>query len=189
MDHHRSSHGHDGLDRAFSDPIVMMGTDSRVPNCLTKLLKVGGESLRCEGRAVIEKIGLGDHTDVSSGKLEQFLGLECLVGGQIGLELDVDVAGGMINEDTASRVHLALFCFALATEQSAFGRADEVIHGDALPRKELILSKRVHTILDGRSKGARGCALPLLAELAGRTHWWTWNSSARRMEPSGAFRG
>jgi hypothetical protein len=28
MDHHRSSHSHDGLDCAFSDPIVMMSADA-----------------------------------------------------------------------------------------------------------------------------------------------------------------
>jgi hypothetical protein len=189
MDHHRSSDSHDGLDRTFGNSVVMMSADSRVSNRLAELLKVLGEGLGREGGSIVEEVLLWNHSDISSCKLEQFLGLERFMGRQIGLELDVDVAGGVINEDTAARVHLAFFCLALATEQSAFGRADEVIHGDALPREELILSKCVHAILDGRAKGARGCALPLLAELAGHTHRWTWNSSARRMEPSGAFRG
>jgi hypothetical protein len=81
MDHHRSSHGHDGLDRTFGNSIVMMDADSRIPNCLAELLKVLGESLRYEGRAIVEEIGLWNHTDVSSCKLEQFLRLEGLVGG------------------------------------------------------------------------------------------------------------
>jgi hypothetical protein len=45
----------------------------------------------------------------------------------------------MIHKDAAALVHLAFFCLALATEQSAFCRANEVIHGDALPRKELVV--------------------------------------------------
>jgi hypothetical protein len=73
-----------------------------------------------------------------------------LVGCQIGLELNMDIAGSMINKDTAAHVHLALLGFALATEQSASIQADEVIHGDTLPRKEPILPKGIHTVLDRR---------------------------------------
>jgi hypothetical protein len=75
MDHHRSSHCHDGLDRTLGDSVVMMSTDSRVANCLAELSKVLGEGLRGKGRAVVEEIGLWNHTDVSGCKLEQLFGL------------------------------------------------------------------------------------------------------------------
>jgi hypothetical protein len=39
----------------------------------------------------------------------------------------VDVAGGRINEDAASLVHLARLGLASATEQSASSGADEVV--------------------------------------------------------------
>jgi hypothetical protein len=55
----------DRLDRTFGNPIVVMGANSSVSNCLTEPLKVLGEGLRCEGRAVVEEIGLWNHTDVS----------------------------------------------------------------------------------------------------------------------------
>jgi hypothetical protein len=111
-----------------------------VLNNLSELLEILRESLRREGVSIVEEVLLWNHSDVSSCKLEQFLGFKGLVGHQVGLELDVDVAGGVINEDTAPFVHLAFFCLAFATEETASGRADEVIHRDAPPRKELVVS-------------------------------------------------
>jgi hypothetical protein len=111
-----------------------------MPNDLSKLLEILRESLRREGRSIVEEVLLWNDSDVSSGKLEQFLGLKGLMGRQVGLEFDMDVAGGVIDKDTASRVHLAVFSLAFAAEETASSRADEVIHRDALPRKELVVS-------------------------------------------------
>jgi hypothetical protein len=56
MEHHRTFDSHDRLDHTFRDSIMMMGSDSRVPDSLAVLLKVLGEGLRGEGRAVVERV-------------------------------------------------------------------------------------------------------------------------------------
>jgi hypothetical protein len=125
---------------ALGDPIVMMGSDASKESLLIELEKVLGKRLRCEVGSVIEEVLLWNHSGVSTHQFERLLGLERFRGAERSLELDVDVAGGGVNEDTTSLIHLALFCLAFAGEMSASSRTNEVIDRDPLSRKELILS-------------------------------------------------
>jgi hypothetical protein len=83
---------------------------------------------------------LRDHSGVSTHQFEGFLGLKGLRGTESGLQFDMDVARGGIDENTAALVHLALFRLAFAGEQAASSCTNEVIDRDPLARKELILS-------------------------------------------------
>jgi hypothetical protein len=177
------------LDVALGNPIVMMGADASEERFLIELEDVFGKGLRCEVASVVEKVLLGDHSGVSTHQLERFLGLKCLRGAESGLQFDMDVARGGIDENTAALVHLALLCLAFAGEQSASCGADEVIDRDALSGKKLILSKGIHTISDNRSSDSRGRSLLLFGELASGAHGRIDESSARRVEPSRALRG
>jgi hypothetical protein len=177
------------LDVALGNPIVMMGTDAGKESLLIKLEKVLGKGLRCEVSAVVEEVLLRNYAGVSTHQLEGLLGLESFGGAERSLELDMDVAGGRINENTTSLVHLALLGLPLAGEQSASCGADEVIDRDPLAGEELILSKSVHTVPDNRSGGSRGRSLLLLGELARGAHRWVDETRASSVEPPRALRG
>jgi hypothetical protein len=140
VDQHRTGDCHDRLDVALGDPVVMMGADASEESLLIELEKVLGKGLRCEVRAVVQQVLLRNHSGVSAHQFEGFLGLKSLRGAERGLQFDVKVAGGRINEDTASLVHLGLLGLAFAGEESASGRTDEVIDRDPLSGKQLILS-------------------------------------------------
>jgi hypothetical protein len=140
VDQHRSSDGHDRLDVALGDTVVMMGADTSEESLLIELEDVFGKGLRSEVRTVVEEVLLRNHSGVSAHQLESFLGLERFGGAESGLQFNVNVAGGRIDKDTASLVHLALFGLPLATEQASSCGADEVIDRDPLSGKQLILS-------------------------------------------------
>jgi hypothetical protein len=128
------------LDVALGDSVVMMSSNTSEESLLVELEKVLGKGFRCEVGSVVEKVLLGNHSGVSTHELEGLLGLERFGGAECSLELDMDVARGRINENTASLVHLALLSLPLAGEQSASCGADEVIDRDPLAGEELILS-------------------------------------------------
>jgi hypothetical protein len=155
VDQHRSSDGHDRLDVALGDTVVMMGADTSEESLLIELEDVFGKGLRSEVRTVVEEVLLRNHSGVSAHQLEGFLGLERFGGTESGLQFNVNVAGGQIDKDTASFVHLAFFCLAFAGEQPAACGADEVIDRDPLPRKELVLPESIHTVSNDRSSDAR----------------------------------
>jgi hypothetical protein len=140
VDQHRSSDGHDGLDVALGNPIVMMGADSSKESLLIELEDVFCEGLRREVGSVVEEVLLRNHSSVSAHELEGLLGLKRFGRAKCCLQFDVNVAGSRIDKDTSALVHLAFFCLAFATEQTAPSRTNEVIDRDPLARKELILS-------------------------------------------------
>jgi hypothetical protein len=189
VNQHRSSDCHDCLDVALGNPVVMMGADTSEECFLIKLEDVFGKGLRCEVGTVVEKVLLGDHSGVSTHELERLLRLKSLRGAESCLQLDMDVAGGRINENTASLVHLGLFGLAFAGEQTASSRTNEVIDRDPLSGEQLVLSKSVHAVSYNRSSDSRGRSLLLLGELTGCAHGRIDESSARRVEPSCALRG
>jgi hypothetical protein len=176
------------LDVALGNPIVVMGADASKERLLIELEKVLGKGLRCEVAAIVEEVLLRNDAGVSTHQFKGLLGLERLRGTKSGLELDMDVAGGRINKNTASLVHLALLGLPFAGEESASSGADEVIDRDPLSRKELILSKGVHTVSYDRSCHSRGRSLLLLGELASGAHGRIDQTSAGSVEPSGALR-
>jgi hypothetical protein len=128
------------LDVALGNPIVMMGSDASKEGLLIELEDVFGKGLRSEVRTVVEEVLLRNHTGVSTHQFERLLRLKSLRGAESSLQFDMDITRGGINENTASLVHLALFCLAFAGEQSASCGADEVIDRDPLSGKQLVLS-------------------------------------------------
>jgi hypothetical protein len=104
------------LDVALGYTVVMMGADASKEGLLIELEDVFGKGLRSEVGSVVEEVLLRNHSGVSTHQLEGLLGLECLRRPECCLQLDMYVAGGGIDEDTASLVHLGLFGLALAGE-------------------------------------------------------------------------
>jgi hypothetical protein len=177
------------LNVAFGDSVVMMGSDTSKESLLIELEKVLGEGFRCEVGTVVEEVLLRNHTGVSTHQLEGLLGLERFGRAECGLQFDMDVARGGINENAAALVHLALLCLAFAGEQSASSGADEVIDRDPLSGKQLVLSKGVHTVSNNRSGSSRGRSLLLLGKLASCTHRRVEETRTSRVEASRALRG
>jgi hypothetical protein len=177
------------LDVALGNPIVMMSADASKEGLLIELEDVVGEGLRCEVASVVEEVLLWNHSGVSTHQLEGFLGLKGLRGAESGLQFDMDVARGGIDENTAALIHLALLCLAFAGEQSASSGADEVIDRDPLAGEELILAKDVHTVSDDRSSDSRSRSLLLFGELASGAHGRIDETRAGSVEPSRALRG
>ena len=48
------------------------------------------------------------------------------------LELDVDVSGGMIDEDATTTIHLVRVATPAGGEQPAFGGTGKMVYGDLL---------------------------------------------------------
>jgi hypothetical protein len=177
------------LDVALGNPIVMMSADASEERFLIELEDVFGKGLRSEVASVVEEVLLRNHPSVSTHQLEGFFGLKGLRGAESGLQFDMDVARGGIDEDTAALVHLALFGLALAGEQTASSRTNEVIDRDPLTGEQLILPKSIHAVSYDRSSGSRSRSLLLLGELASGTHRRVDESSASSVKPSRALRG
>jgi hypothetical protein len=175
------------LDVALGDPIVVMGADTSKERFLIELEKILSEGFGRKVGSVVEKVLLGDDSGVSTHQFKGLLGLESLRRTESGLQLDMDVPGSGIDKDAASLVHLALFCFALAGEETASSGADEVIDRDPLAGEELILSKSIHTVSNNRSSDSRGRPLLLLGELASGAHGRIDETRTGRVEPSRAL--
>jgi hypothetical protein len=167
----------------------MMGSDNSKEGLLIELEEILSEGLGRKVGSVVEEVLLRNHSSVSTHELERFLGLEGFCRAEGCLQFDVDVPGSRVDKDATAFVHLALFCLAFAAEQTASSRTDEVIDRNTLSRKELILSKRVHTVSDNRSSDSRSRSLLLLGELTSGAHRRVDEACTRGVEASGALRG
>ena len=112
IQHHCSGNCHDGSDVALGDAIVIVSADASKSNDLFKVGEVARELGRGECLGVVGKILLRHDSCVATHPFKSFLCLEGLVGVQTHLMLDKNEAGGVINKDTSSKVHVVKFGFA-----------------------------------------------------------------------------
>jgi hypothetical protein len=150
VDQHGSSDRHDRLDGSLGNSIVMMGANASELSGLFKLGKMISEGFGCKGRTIVEEVLLWHDSDVSRAQFEALLGSESLMGVEMRLKLDLDVARGRVDKDAATRVHVLGFCLATATEESTLCRADEVVDRDALAWEDLILPKYIRAVKQAR---------------------------------------
>jgi hypothetical protein len=186
--HHRTSDQHDRLDRALDDAVVVMGPDTGKPNRLLEGGKVVGKSVRRERLPVVGLVLLRDDANVATQKLVLLLGSQRLVGVQVGLELDMDVARGVVDKDAAARVQISLVRLPLGREEASLRRADEVVNGDTLTREEVVSTEGVNSINDDGSTGSGGGSNLLLGKLASGAHRRAPDPRASSMKASNAFR-
>ena len=95
-------HGHDGLDSSFRSAVVMMSTSSRESDDLGEVSKFGCKSRQGEGRTIICQVRLRDDSEVSAHQLKIIFRIYCFMCVEVGLELNVDLAGGMIHKQTTT---------------------------------------------------------------------------------------
>lgn len=188
MEHHCARYLHDGADGSLGDAIVVMGAWPGVADRLSERLEVTEIISRCERAAVIRQEGLRDNAMIAAHQLEGFLALDCLVGVQVSLKLNVNVPGGMIDEDTPACILIVVFLFAFRGEETTLGGADEVIDGRSLTGQKVIGLENVRPIANGLGGLARSRSAGLLAELTGGTSWRVGNLAGGRVKSSAGLR-
>ena len=118
--HHSSSNSHDGLDAALSLTVVMMSSSTSEPDDLSKLCKLRSELLGSEDGSVVSQEGLNNDSKIAAHQLIVFLCFQGLMGVEMSLQLDVNVIGRVIHEDTATGVHIILVRLPFRAEQTTF---------------------------------------------------------------------
>ncbi len=112
MLHHGSGNCHDCSNVTLGDAIVMVSADSSESDDLFKVGKVAGELGGSECLGVVGKILLWGDSCVSAHALKALFCLESLKGVETHLMLNKNEAGGVVDKDTLSGVHVVEFCFA-----------------------------------------------------------------------------
>jgi hypothetical protein len=138
MEQHRTSNGHDCTDSSFSCGVVMMGTNTSEAKHLFKGGQPIAEVNRRKGGAIIGLVRLRNHTDISTHLLETLFGFQSLVRVQVCLEFNMNVAGGVVDKDATTIIHVIGVRLAKGTEESPFSAAHKVIDGDALTRNQVV---------------------------------------------------
>ncbi len=112
MQHHGSRDCHDGSNVALSDAIVMVSADAGESDDLFEVGEVAGELGGGERLGVVGEVLLRSDSCVAAHSLEVFFRFERLVGVQTYLVLNENKAGGVVDKDAPSGVHLVEFRFA-----------------------------------------------------------------------------
>ena len=112
MQHHGSCDCHDSSNVALGDAIVMVSADAGESDNLFKVGEVAGELGGGERFGVVGEVLLRSDSCVAALSLEAFFRFERLVGVQTYLVLNENKAGGVVDKDAPSGVHLVEFRFA-----------------------------------------------------------------------------
>ena len=116
MQHHGSGNCHDGSNVALGDAIVVVSTDASESDDLFEVGEITRELGGCESLGVVGEVFLWSDSCVSTNSLKAFLRFESLMGVQTHLTLDKYKAGGVIDKDTPSSVHVVEFGFSGGVE-------------------------------------------------------------------------
>ena len=132
-------------------------------------------SVRLRGKrgAVVGDILLGLNASIKTHKFETFLRDESFVGVKVGLKLDVDQAGGMINEDAPSHKHLFGCSFPKGAEETSASGTNEVSDRHTLPWEGMIGFKDPLTFACNVCSVSGCCTTALLGKLTGSTLGWS----------------
>ena len=98
---------------------MMCSNSGKVPD-LVKVLEMRGIFCRGKCGAIVRKVSLRDDSNVSAVLLELLLCVNCLMRVQVYLFLDEDIAGSMIDKESATSIlGLGVF-FALCVAELSF---------------------------------------------------------------------
>ena len=112
MQRHGSGNCHDCSNVALGDAIVMVSADSSESDNLFEVGEVAGELGGSECHGVDGEVLLWSDSCVSAHALKTFFCLESLIGVETHLMLNKNEAGGVVDKDAPSGVHVVEFCFA-----------------------------------------------------------------------------
>jgi hypothetical protein len=171
MMQHGARDGHDCGYSSLSQTIGVMGANSRVTDSLMELFKVSIEIFIDKGCSVVAEVLLDHYASGGAHRFELFLGFQGLMGIEMGLKFDVDVPGGVIDEDATTGVFLVVGFFPIGVQSASVRLAVEMVDRDLLTRKHAILFKLTGLGLGGPFCAAWGCLASLLGILASSTQW------------------
>jgi hypothetical protein len=154
------------LDCSLSDAIVVVGACAGKQVDLAKGVKVAREVGGRERTTIVGEVFLRDNAGVAAHKFEPLLCTQGFVRSQVGLELNVNHAAGMVHKDAAATILLSVGLFATGVEQAAFGGTHKVVYRGTLAGEELVTPEDVDAVADNAGDRARGRAAALLAKLA-----------------------
>ena len=76
---------------------------------------------------------------ISAHQLKIVFCIYGLMGVQVSLRLHMNVPRCMIDEETTTRKHFRISCFASGSKEATVGATHEVVYGNSLTRKEVVL--------------------------------------------------
>ena len=85
---------------------------------------------------------------ITAHQLKIIFRIDSFMRVQVGLELNMDVAGGMIHRQTTIGKHLRISGLALGSKEAAFSAADEVVHCNSLTRNQVVLFQHTLAVAD-----------------------------------------
>jgi hypothetical protein len=179
MEHHGASHGHDGLNTALSDAVVVVRADASEASDLFENRKFLGKGSGAKGASIVAAIGLDDNAGVASRFFEAMFRLESFVGSHGDLRFVVDEPRGVVNEQGAAAVHAFFASVALGGVEATGCTTNVVIDGDLLTGKEVLAFECAIVRDIERGGRAWGWSTFALAELTG--------SAARQFTFGGSF--
>jgi hypothetical protein len=133
-------------------------------------LEVTNKFLGGKDRPAVRYIFKGDNAKVAAHEFEGFQGTQGLMCVEVHLVFNVNETGGVVNKDASSSVHVGGVCAASGVKSDPFGRADEVIHRDALAGKQLVFLEDWRGLVGDGVPGAAMClgrSCCLFTKLAG----------------------
>jgi hypothetical protein len=187
VEHAGSCDGHRGLNAAFGNAIVVVGSDSGETRCLVELFQMALKLFRSECASVVRSVGERHDAEVTTVLLESTFARQGLVRVQVDLRRDEDVSGGVIDEDGAAAILLLLVFLAVGVLETTTSGANEVINGDFLTGKQLVSLQSSSVISNSSSKGSGSCTTTLLSVLTGGTHWRSRYLGSGRLKTTGAL--
>ncbi len=146
MEQHRSSDSHYRSNISLRNAVVVMCTNASEPHDLRKRQEVPCDFCGREDLGIVCEILLRHNSILTTGKFEFLFRFEGLVCVEINLKLDVDKSGGMVHEDTPSRVHLVSFSLSGGGKKPSSRAANEVVHGDSMPGDNVVGLEDVRSV-------------------------------------------
>ena len=147
-----------------------------------------GEVTRSEGAAIVCEKGLDNDSRITAQSFIMSFGLQRFMTVQMSLELNVQVASGMVHEDTTTTVHLVFSCATARGEKAAFGGANEVIHRNLLTRDQLFFLESAISVSYLVRVLARGWKPSLFAKLTRCTLGWMGDLAGCSVKAACGFR-
>jgi hypothetical protein len=114
-----------------------MSTDASEFRALFMIQQMLRELWAYESRTSVKSVFLWYNVELLQYVLKSFFCLQCFIGRQTDLELNVNVAGGHIHEDYCARVHGRVNSLSSRSEQTTLCAANKVIHSDLVAKKLL----------------------------------------------------
>ena len=172
MQQQSAGHGHDCLNGAFSNTILVSSTNPGKACNLFEFKKVGCKGSGSKTRAIVRNIFRNNNSHVIENMLELGFRRKGLVRAGTNDAVNENVARSSVNKKTSTAEAFLVKGLAISCEEAARRATDEVIDKNALPRIDATILKRRIVSGNRRWRWGVGRAMMLFSELTGGTFRW-----------------